>query len=949
MAAICLQPATHQIIQLCIFLLLLCASATNAAAQQYAISTFAGAPVPDGTLATSAAVFPRTVARDGNGNIYFADYTRVYKISTGGTLVVVAGSGINLSRGDGGPATLAAVSSPNGLAFDAAGNLFISQGSQIRKVDATTGIITTIAGGATAGFGGDNGPAGAALLNAVSGIAFDGSGNLYIADAGNNRIRKIAAGSGVITTFAGTGAAGAATGTNGDGGLAVNAQLLGPTAIAFDANGVAFVADRNHNKIRKILATGVIGTVAGTGQFGFAGDNAPATAAQLAAPFAVAVDQAGNLYIADSNNYRIRKVVVATGNISTFAGNGIAAFSGDNGPAASASFDDPVALVLDAAGSLYVADINNANLRKITAAGIVTTVAGGGTGGDGAQGRNAQFSFIGQVTLDPVAHLAYIPEDARVRVMDVNSGIISTFAGNGASGSNGDGGPAAKARLGRYTPSIALDAAGNFYIADPSEDRIRKVAAGSGIISTVAGTGVAGSTGDGGPATAATLNFPTDIKLDSSGNIYIADSSNHRIRKIAMNTGIITTFVGAPTTNNAGGFSGDGGPAAQAQLHSPYGITFDKSGNLYIADTGNHRIRKVDAAGVISTVVGSDTPNNAGGFAGDNGPATKAQINKPESVCLDSSGNLFIAEVGGARIRRVAVNGTITTIAGTGEAGFSGDGGPATLAQLNQPEGITVSATGLIYVGDSLNNRVRLLTPVQITAGGIVNSASNLSGAIAPGEILSIYGSDFGPATGVASQLSSDGRIATLAGNTRVLFDGQPGPIAYTVANQVNVIAPYTLAGKTSTQVEIEYLGQTTNSVTMAVAPAVPGIYSYDSTGTGQAVLINQNATLNTAANPATRGSFVYFYATGEGQTSPSGVDGKIAVDPFPAPVLGASIKLGSATLAPLYAGAAPGFVAGVMQVNFQIPDDAPTGAAVPLTLLIGGAPSQMGITIAIR
>ncbi len=921
----------------------LCAAAS---AQQYVISTLAGAPAPDGIQATSAAVFPRTVARDASGSIYFPDYTRIYKISANGTLAVVAGSGIELSSGDGGAATAAAIVSPNGLAFDAGGNLFMAQGNQIRKVTAATGAISTIAGSDASGFSGDNGPASAALLNGPSGLAVDSASNLYVADQSNNRIRKIAAATGVITTFAGTGATGSPTAANGDGGQAASAQFQNPGAMVFDSADALYVTDRSHNRIRKILPSGVISTVAGNGQFGYSGDNGSATAAALAAPFAVALDQAGNLYIADSGNSRVRKVAASTGIITTFAGNGTADFSGDNGLATSASLSDPVGLAFDSAGALYVADLNNGDIRKITPAGVITTVAGGGSGGDGGQARDAQFNFTGQVTIDS-SHRVYIPEDTRLRVMDPNSGVISTFAGNGAAGASGDGGPAAKARLGRYTLTAAFDAAGNLYIADPANNRIRKVSAGTGIITTVAGTGVSGAAGDGGPATAATLSFPTGVQLDAAGNIYIADSNNHRIRKITA--GVITTIAGASTTNNAGGFTGDGGTAVQAQLHTPSGIAFDTSGNLYIADTGNHRVRKVDSAGVITTVAGSDTPNNSGGFSGDGGPATKAQLNKPESVCFDSSGNMFIAETGGGRIRKVAVDGTIATIAGTGVAGFAGDGGPAASAQLNQPEGVAVDSSGLIYVGDSLNNRVRVLTPAQITAAGIVNSATNLSGAIAPGEIITIYGKDFGPAAGVSSHLTADGRVDTAVGDTRVLFDGQPGPIAFTIANQVNVIAPYALAGKTSTQVQVEYLGKTTNSVTMPVASAVPGIFSYNSSGKGQAVLVNEDATLNTPANPAARGSFVYFYATGEGQTNPAGIDGRIAAAPFPAPVQAASIQLGATTVPPAYAGAAPGFVAGVMQVNFQIPGDAPTGDAVPLALLIGGASSQSGITIAIK
>jgi len=485
--------------------------------------------------------------------------------------------------------------------------------------------------------------------------------------------------------------------------------------------------------------------------------------------------------------------------------------------------------------------------------------------------------------------------------------------------------------------------------ADYSSQRIRKIDGVTGIISTIAGTGTSGFSGDGGPASAAKVSFPSDVRVDAANNIYFADNGNHRIRKIAAGSGTITTIAGTDTTNNGGGFAGDGGPATQAQLHSPASIVFDAAGNMYIADSGNHRIRKVNAQGIISTIAGSATPGNAGGFGGDNGPALNAQLNEPYFLALDASGNLFVAEEAGCRVRRVGTDGNITTIAGNGTCGFSGDGGNAVSAQLNLPQGLAVDSSGRVFIADTFNNRVRLLTSVQITSAGIVNSASNVSGSIAPGEILTIYGSDLGPATGATAQLDTNGRVDTIAGKTRVLFDGQPGPIAFTITNQVNVIAPYSVAGKATVQVQVEYNGQLTNAVQMPVAATAPGVFSYDSSGKGEAVVVNQDQTLNTPSNPAPRGSFVYFYATGEGQTNPSGVDGKIAADPYPAPVAQASLLLGGSAVTPSYAGGAPGFVAGVTQVNFQIPADVPPGSAVPLTLVVGGTPSQTGITIAIK
>ena len=256
---------------------------------------------------------------------------------------------------------------------------------------------------------------------------------------------------------------------------------------------------------------------------------------------------------------------------------------------------------------------------------------------------------------------------------------------------------------------MAVDASGNLYIADTNNDRIRKVDA-DGTITTVAGTGMDGFSGDSGPATAAQLDFPTDIALDEAGNLYIADVSNHRIRKVDP-FGTISTVAGRGTA----GFSGDSGPATSAQLYNPVGVTVAGFGNIYIADFSNHRIRKVDAFGTITTVAGTGTA----GFSGDSGPATAAQLNRPRSVAADSSGNLYIVDSNNHRIRRVDADGTITTVAGTGTAGFSGDSGPATSAQLDSPTGVALDGSGNLYIADSNNHRIR-----KVDAGGMITTVA---------------------------------------------------------------------------------------------------------------------------------------------------------------------------------------------------------------------------------
>ncbi len=304
----------------------------------------------------------------------------------------------------------------------------------------------------------------------------------------------------------------------------------------------------------------------------------------------------GNIYISDTTNQRVRKVTVSTGIITTIAGTGTGSYSGDNGPATSAGLNYPYGISLDSAGNVYIADYYNNRIRKVT----------------------------------------------------VSTGIITTFAGTGASSYSGDGGAATSASL--FFPNyVAIDSLDNVYISDGSNHRIRKVTVSTGIITTIAGSSTSGSySGDNGPATSATLSGPSGIALDSAGNIYIADTNNNRIRKVTVSTGIITTYAGIGTQ----GFSGDNGQASSATFISPSGVAVDSSGNVYIADYSNQRIRKVTVfTGIITTIAG----NGGTGFSGDNGAATSAALYYPSKVAVDTSGNLYITDSLNDRIRKVAI------------------------------------------------------------------------------------------------------------------------------------------------------------------------------------------------------------------------------------------------------------------------------------------------------
>ncbi|MBL8516623.1 MAG: hypothetical protein JNM76_06610 [Betaproteobacteria bacterium] len=601
------------------------------------------------------------------------------------------------------------------MAIDSAGNLYIAdqRNHRIRKVN-TNGVISTVAGNGSPGFSGDGAAATSASLNFPQSLTLDTAGNLYIADAGNRRIRKVNS-SGVISTVAGNGLGGE---FGGDGGDATSASLRFPVSVAADGVGNLYIADEYNHSIRKVDASGVISTVAGNGLIGFSGDGGAATSARLESPRGVAVDSAGNFYIADSGNGCIRKVSTG-GLISTVAGSGLgAAVSGDGGAATSARLIRPSSVAVDSAGNLYIADPEGRSIRKVNTSGVISTVAGGSNDTDGRAGTETFLLNPFGITVDGVGNLFIAdPQDHRIRKMNA-SGIVSTVAGNRITGGfGGDGEAATKASL-RFPKGIAADSAGNLYIADSENHRIRKVSA-SGIISTVAGDGEQGFSGDGGAATSARLFNPSGVAVDSAGNLYIADELNHRVRKVST-TGVISTVAGDGLSR----FNGDGQQAISTSLFHPRGVALDVAGNLYIADYLNLRVRKVNTTGVVSTVAGNGLPL----FNGDGQQATNASLDLPSSVALDRSGNLYIADSRNQRIRMVNTSGLISTVAGVGTSRISfsdnGDGGAATRAYLAGPSGVAVDSVGNIYVADEFGSTIRKVN----TSGVISRVAGSLNG-----------------------------------------------------------------------------------------------------------------------------------------------------------------------------------------------------------------------------
>jgi DNA-binding beta-propeller fold protein YncE len=589
---------------------------------------FAGDGIPgnagDGGPALEARFFyPHDLCQDQHGNLYLSDLGNrtIRRIDyRSGIVTRVAGSGAVGRGGDGGPALEAELDCTCGVAVDRAGNLFLADewSGVIRRVDAHTGIIERFAGH---------------------------DARHYPSERGNSR------------PFAGPGLS--LAGYHGDGGLASAAGFHHPEHLAFDSRGDLYVCDNSNDRIRKIaMATGIIMTVLGNGQRASNGDGGPATQASTLMPDAICLDAHDNLYVGEKYGFRVRKVEAATGIVRTLAGTGVPGFGEEGLPGAATRVNSCEAGIwADNDGTVFWGDCSGRLRRYDGTTGIVTTALGGTGVGDGEAATAAFLCGPGGLARggDGTLYIADVWSQ-RIRAVDPHSGRIRTVAGNGARAYGGDGGPATAAYLGN-PHDVAVDAQGRLLIADTRHAHVRRVDA-DGIIRTVVGTGFAWDNGDGGPALGASVVHVECVAVGPDDAIYLGDAVG-RIRRVDPHTGLIRTVAGIGLP----GYSGDGGPATQARIGTPTAICFDPAGNLYFSDRAYHVVRRVDAqSGRIATLAGNGAP----GVSPDGVAGTAARLDTPWGLAVAPDGTLFIADARNNRVRRVRPGGPLETILGGG-------------------------------------------------------------------------------------------------------------------------------------------------------------------------------------------------------------------------------------------------------------------------------------------
>jgi uncharacterized protein (TIGR03437 family) len=771
-------------------------------------------------------------------------------------------------------------------------------------------VITTLAG---SDWVGDGGPAIQALLLQSEGVALSGRGTVYFSDALSHRVREVLP-DGTIRTVAGTGQRGA----SGDGGPATSAELNAPYGMAVDRTGALFIADLGNNRVRRVATDGTISTLV----------------SGLRAPRNLALGESGILYISDFDAHRV--YVLANGVLTTIAGTGVPGFQGDGGLASNAQLGNPAAVAVDpVSGALYIGDTANRAIRRVSQ-GIITTIArvASPTGmaldaagtlhvADPVGGVVYHITRSGQTTASTVqARDVAVATDGTLILASgsvgrrvLPSGITAVIAGGG-NPAFGDGGKALAARL-NHPSGVAADAAGNVFVADRDNHRIRKIAP-DGIITTFAGTGAAGSAGDGGPAVQAQLNRPSGVSVDAAGNLYIADTGNGKVRTVSPQ-GIISAgpVVAAPARAIPDGSEGVyiadesmglvqsiGGSTITLvkDLKSPGGLVLDGLGALYFSETNAARVRKRIPTGEITDVAPG---------------AWRA----PRGLAMDAQGNLIVSDIGRQQVVRVDAAGRAVPIAGTGSLGFSGDSDAATLARLSLPWDVAIGPAGSILLADLDNNRVRQLTPATLTQSSpviladAVNAASGVSGPLTPGMLVALRGTGIQP-----------GEIP----QTEFLFGGRPAQFLSIDNTRILVEAPTDAPSSGPFAIEVRHQGLTRVTIPTVAAAAAPALFYSN----GHAAASNEDGSVNGPPNGALPGSVVAFYGTGLG----------IAGLPVKASIGGLDAEI-------LYVG--PSGQPGIFQLNTRIPRELTAGdhpiattigdiSSAPVSVTVKLLPGQM-------
>lgn len=862
-----------------------------------------------------------------------------------GGLTRFAGIDTSTLTGDNGPAIYAAFQGPFAVARDRAGNLYIGEEARIRRID-THGVITTIAGTGTPGESGDGGPAAAAELNFVGGIAIDSKGTIYFSQD-QYWIRSIAP----------------------DGTISLVA-MFPAGGLAVDAADRLYIAEPNSAMVSVMDKDGAITTLAGNGTAGYGGEGGPAAQAQLSQPSDLAFDATGNLYVADGQ--RVAKIDTH-GVLTRFAGDPSLPFgipSQDEVPATQSSLT-AFSVATDPQGDVFVA---TPRVRKITPDGIIHAFAG-------VETSNPQnFTEACGDALKATVIATNIKTDASGDVFFINglanrleeatpAGKISTIAGAGPNLFTGDGGPAISATFANPN-ALAFDTQGNLYVADTNNNRIRRIDA-SGIVSTVVG--------DGGPVYNQDplclpdqdnfLRKPQGVTVDAAGDIFVADTGKNRVLKVAPD--------GTQTTIGS-------------QFSAPQGVLADGAANIFVTDSGNSALKKIDASGAVHTLwtkgaAGSMAFDAAGDLffpstynverlstegaispvAGTGEYDTSAapgfgsgpeEIGQPSAVALDSTGSIYVADEVKSSIYRVSHNCALSVE-------YVG-------ATLQQPAGLTFDAKGNLYLADAIQGTLWIGTPTPAPSNeqptptfgrtGIQSAApANLvyesfgepptpptAPPIAPGALLRIRGVCLGPFDPVFVGFGDSGALSTSAGGTQILFNDTPAPLISVSSGEIIAQAPFELGSSSGATVALTYNGVTI-PWGVGVQAANPAIFTVSNQPSGPAIAANQDGTLNSATNPAPKGSIVVLYATGTGQTKPPGSDGTApSISPWPTPVLPVLVTIGSQNAQIFYAGDAPGFV-GLTQLNIGVPASLVGSGGQPITLQVGPFPlDQTGVTI---